>query len=153
MSIVEVRKTKDANIKRRFTNIAKKLQTDEKGLDDALYRAGLKIETTAVKYYLSGPRPDHLDRQTGTLAASINTQRKGKWAVSVGTNVEYARIHEYGGTIEQTTGQVAAGGKVYDRKRVIHMPARPFLRTAARDEKEEIDQYLRAYIKNTLKGV
>lgn len=139
MSIVEVRKVKDANIKRRFTNIAKKLQTDEKGLDDALYRAGLKIETTAVKYYLSGPRPDHLDRQTGTLAASINTQRKGKGAVSVGTNVEYARIHEYGGTIQQD-------------KRVIHMPARPFLRPAGRDEKEEIDQYLRAYIKNMLKG-
>lgn len=152
MSIVEVRKKNDANIKRRLTNIAKKLQTDADGLDGVLCRAGLKIETTAVKYYLSGPRPDHLDRETGTLAASINTQKRGKGMVSVGTNVEYARIHEYGGTIEQSTGQVAAGGIVHDKKRIIHMPARPFLRTAARDEKDEIDQYIRAYMKNMLKG-
>jgi len=139
MSIVEVRKKNDANIKRRLTNIAKKLQTDVDGLDAVLYRAGLKIESTAVNYYLSGPRPDHLDRVWGRLAASINTQKKGKGAVSVGTNVEYARIHEYGGTIQQD-------------KRVIHMPARPFLRTAARDEKEDVDRYITAYLKTMLKG-
>ena len=139
MSIVEVRKKNDANIKRRLTNIAKKLQTDVDGLDAVLYRAGLKIETTSVRDYLSGPRPDHLDRVTGTLAASINTQKRGKGMVSVGTNVEYARIHEYGGTIQQD-------------KRVIHMPARPFLRPAGQDEKPAIDRYITAYMKQMLKG-
>lgn len=151
MSEIAVRAKNDKKVSRRLNFIARKLQGDDAGLTSVLMKAGLAVERTAVDYYLSGPRPDHLDRVTGTLAASVNTQVKGKNSVSVGTNVEYARIHEYGGTIEQDTGQVVAAGRVYDMKRIIHMPARPFLRTAARDEKEDVDQYITAYLKSVIR--
>ena len=137
--MIDIRAKNEAKIKRRLSNIVQKLSESAGGLDDALYKGGLKIETTAVKEYLSGPRPDKLDRVTGTLAASINTQKQGNHTVSIGTNVEYARIHEYGGTIQHAGGGVG------------YMPARPFLRPAGDDNKAEISEYIQKYIKYVIR--
>lgn len=131
----------------KMRRIGNKLGTGSAGVSAALYKCGLMVERDVVKNYLSGPRPGKLDRVTGTLAASINTQRKKKDTVAVGSNVEYARIHEFGGTIEVSRGQVAAGGRVHDIKTVIHMPARPFLRSALGDNTGQITSILTDYMR------
>lgn len=63
----------------------------------ALDRAGVRVQGQSVRNYLSGQA---LKRRTGTLATSIRREVDGKrMLVRVGTNVVYAAIHEYGGTI------------------------------------------------------
>jgi phage gpG-like protein len=65
-----------------------------------------------------------LKNRTGTLRRSINYKL---WALTdaakaqVGTNVEYARIHEFGGTIPRPNGNA------------IKMPERSFLRSALKE--------------------
>lgn len=144
---VDIRVKNEQKLSRRLNHISKKLETGSAGVTVALLKCGLTVEKAAVTEHLSGPRPDTLDRVTGTLAASINTQQTGKGRVSVGTNVEYARIHEFGGTIEKDRGQVAAGGIVHDIKTVIHMPARPYLRPALEDNRDQITAYMRDYLR------
>jgi len=83
----------------------------------ALMACGLLVERTSVTDYLSGPRPDKLDRVTGELAASVNTQPVTPFHVTVGTNKEYAPPHEFG---------------------TSKLPPRPFLRTALADNQSNI---------------
>jgi phage gpG-like protein len=72
---------------------------------------------------LSGPRPTILGVRTGRLRSSIATtpaQKSGDtYYCTIGTNVVYARIHEYGGQ----TG----------RNHAVNMPKRPFMRPAVED--------------------
>lgn len=86
--------------------------------------------------------------RTGRLAESIETGKRGHLRYGIGTNVEYARIHELGGTINHPGGTfytMGAKGAVFlseagaDRVRQrggfvgetrphpINMPRRPFL--------------------------
>ena len=109
---------------------------------------------------LSGPRPAFLGVVTDRLRSSITVTKPEKignnYQATVGTNVIYARIHEYGGIINMPamTRAVAiheykrrgikfvkAGSKrmtgtlTYDTKAyTINMPARPFMRPAVEDE-------------------
>lgn len=75
------------------------------------------------KNRLSGPRPQYLGVRTNRLRSSISSSEAIKsgneYSVKVGTNVEYARIHEFGGM----TG----------RGLKTRMPARPFLRPSVED--------------------
>jgi hypothetical protein len=68
--------------------------------------------------YLSGPFPHRLQPRTGRLRASLRrgdkdniftVQRRGTTIQgTLGTNVVYARIHEFGGVIKPTKGQYLA---------------------------------------------
>jgi phage gpG-like protein len=76
---------------------------------------------------LSGPRPQFLGVVTNRLRSSITatpTIKSGNsYIAKVGTNVEYGRIHEYGGFT----------GKGY----AVNMPARPFMRPAIEDKQNQ----------------
>ena len=65
---------------------------------------------------------------TSNLLNSISVQEgsggKTDATVEIGTNVEYAAIHEFGGTVQQTN----AWGRGISQ--TIHIPARPYLRPA-----------------------
>lgn len=100
-----------------------------------------------------------LHQRSGRLAASVHVSQDvadhGS-SVTVGTNVEYARIHEYGGTINHPGGTAYFFDKetgmarwvpnadpraaVLPRTRphVIVMPERSFLRSALREMEAEI---------------
>lgn len=54
------------------------------------------IVNRTVGWHLSGRT---LKRVTGKLAQSINYRLKGDWISEVGSNLVYAAIHEFGGTI------------------------------------------------------
>jgi phage gpG-like protein len=100
-----------------------------------------------------------LKNRTGTLRRSINqqvtTSDEGVFA-SVGTNLRYARIHEFGGQIH--VPELVAGpgkaiklqlkdGSIIFRKRVLahtlEMPERSFLRSALSDKRRKIIDDLR----------
>ncbi len=75
------------------------------------------------KNRLSGPRPQYLGVRTGRLRSSISftqTVKEGnEYSSKIGTNVEYAPIHEFGGHTGRGKG--------------FMMPARPFLRPSLED--------------------
>jgi len=83
---------------------------------------------------------------TGNLMNSIQTQttkvEDTLAEVSVGTGVEYAAIHEFGGII---VPKKASGALVFfiDGQRIVtmsvNMPARPYLRPAADEHLQEIE--------------
>jgi phage virion morphogenesis protein len=99
-----------------------------------------------------GRWPGFILQQTGRLASSVTTD-SGNGYAAVGTNVEYAAIQQFGGTIRQyaqtrfvnfdsKTGRFARGGKanisqaVTYGEREINIPARPFLALADGDLEE-----------------
>lgn len=132
---------------RRLEKMNSKFKGGEStGVQMALYKGGLMVERSAVEN-ASGPRPKHIDRVTGELASRINTQRSGKNKVTVGIKLEYAAIHEFGGMIKQDSHQVAAGGRVYEVSKVIHMPARPYLRPALDSNRGQIMAYVMDYLR------
>jgi len=91
------------------------------------------VVTRADSKYLSGGRPN-LRRPTGHLAQSL-TYRVGKDFAEVGTNLVYAAIHEFGGTIKPKNGQYLKfeiNGKTIFAKQVT-IPARPYLKPALND--------------------
>ena len=78
--------------------------TAQETIEPALFRGATFIESTVVKTRLSGPRPLVLERKTGRLASSLTISRsidRNNLTFFIGTNVEYARFHEFGfkGTI------------------------------------------------------
>jgi phage gpG-like protein len=77
--------------------------TVKKGMLDEMNRATIRIQNKVV-HKLSGPV---LNTRTGLLRDSINAQVEDDGSAitgTVGTNVVYAGIHEYGGTIHHPGG-------------------------------------------------
>jgi len=108
----------------------------------AVEAEAIKLTAYVKEQKLSGQA---LKTQTGTLQRSIDYQLQdegGRIAATVGTNLVYAAIHEYGGTtrahvIEARRGKTLAfqmGGQDVFFKRVnhpgSHMPERSFLRSS-----------------------
>lgn len=89
-------------------------------LIDALTRGAYHTQEWIVKNRLTGPRPKYLGRISSRLATSIAVvrgERSGDEIVArIGTNVEYARTHEYGRD---------------------QIPARPFLRPGIEDRQNQ----------------
>lgn len=132
-----------------------------------LFKASDDFGTDAVsiakRSYLKGPRPEHLDIKTGRLSSSIDSKvtRKGPVIETViGTNVEYARIHEYGGVVRptltdkmrefawamffKTKDDKWKGLALSSKSRLrIKIPPRPFLRPALQDAMPEFQDNIR----------
>lgn len=93
---------------------------------------GEAIVARTNTHYLSG---QVLKRKTGKLAQSVNYKYNNDWSISVGSNVRYAAIHEYGGEIyPRTAGALhfqVDGQWVMTQKVVI--PKRPWLSPAVND--------------------
>ncbi len=100
---------------------------DSSTREDVIIRSmnlgGALLAGWSKKNRLSGPRPNILGVKTGRLRSSISSSQTAKsgnsYETRVGTNVAYARIHEYGGY----TG----------RNRSTFIPARPFLAPSIQD--------------------
>ena len=98
--------------------------TQEQVIFQSLKLSGLMIAGWSKENRLSGPRPQYLGVVTGRLRASITAadpeHTGNEYSEKIGTNVEYAAIHEFGGL----TG----------RNHRTLIPPRPFLEPALEDE-------------------
>ena len=75
--------------------------------------------------------------KSGRLRRSITFRKKGKWAVVIGTDVPYAKIHNEGGTIN----------KSFDRKILSFTSGGKFARTRTRKQRSEISHQQQVTIK------
>jgi Mu-like prophage protein gpG len=114
--------------------------------------------------------------RSGRLAGSITTGKVGHLRYGIGTNVEYARIHELGGTINHPGGifyTIGARGAVFlseagaDRVRArggfvgktkpypINMPRRPFLIPTLRrlESSGKLQSYFSQRFRANMKGM
>lgn len=98
-------------------------QQRDEAIRTSLTQSAIFLASWIKTNRLSGPRPQFLGVRTGRLRSSITAtpaQKSGDaYYCTIGTNVVYARIHEYGGM----TG----------RNHLINMPKRPFMRPAVED--------------------
>jgi phage virion morphogenesis protein len=84
---------------------------------------------------------------TGFLRKSI-TYNAGLADVTIGSNLVYARMHQFGGTVEPKNKKALAfrvnnkKGSVVVKK--VTIPARPFL-GISKDDREEIKEMVRLY--------
>lgn len=142
------------------------------GLDDAtpLYAdIGMLLVTSAQQNFERESAPDGNPwpqsiraKQEGgkTLSDTLRllksiTHEAGPASVAVGTNVEYAAIHQLGGTIRAKTSRGLrfrmGGNGGWITKQSVTIPARPFLGLSQDDEKE-IVALSEDYLGQTLGG-
>ena len=147
---------------KRFKDSIPEIQN---GVQKEIMRLALKM-TGKVMGKLSG---DVLRVRTGRLRRSIHPEwdfRQGYSGTTVGTNVEYAGIHEYGfsGSVLVKSFQremTKAFGKpisptqvtVRAHTRNINMPERSFLRTTLREMNSEITDSLQLAVTKELNKV
>lgn len=135
----------------------------ESAVSQAVMILAIKM-TGLVKQKLSG---DVLKVRTGRLRRSIhytleNTTNRS--TAIVGTNVEYAAIHEFGGTIpahvifpkNKQALKFMMGGQVVFAKRVnipaVTMPQRSFLQSSLDQMMPEIKDTLTRTVNRVMKG-
>lgn len=115
-------------------------------LKETITKAAIDLSAHIKDQKLSG---QVLNRRTGRLSRSINYQvadTDGGVEATVGTNVEYARIHEYGfkGTVnvKEHMRRMANGVKavVRSHSRRVDLPERSFLRSSLEDMRADIDE-------------
>lgn len=132
----------------------------------SLYEGGKHISGWIKDKRLTGPRPKYLGVKTGWLRASITAipaeQSGDTYSVKIGTNVDYAPIHEFGGVIERKATirtiwfkrfksgkrkgrllfskekKATFGSELNIDAYKINMPARPFMRPGIEDEGNRI---------------
>jgi len=116
---------------------------DEEAPDGTPWQASIRAIATGGKTLT--------DR--GHLRDSI-TFRAEPDAVTVGSNVRYARIHQQGGTIQAKTARglifrlpagAGANKPEFRRKQSVTLPARPYLGVSAADQ-EDITDALRRHL-------
>lgn len=135
-------------------------------IKDSLYQGGQFINGWIRDKRLTGPRPKYLGVKSDRLRTSITTgsaeQSGNTFFVKIGTNVEYAPIHEFGGVIERkasirtiwfkkfksgkrkgrllfsTEKKASFGSELNIGAYKINIPARPFLRPGIEDERNRI---------------
>jgi phage gpG-like protein len=143
----------------RSTGVHKEIET-------SIGKMVLKLQVRIVSQKLRG---QVLKNRTGRLWRSITPEQKTALAGRVFTNVEYARIHEYGGTIKHPGGTAFFIGKdgravfVSNKSRIanlfrrrtakhdIKMPLRSFMRTALAEMRPEIVEELKQAVGRALK--
>ena len=154
--------TKGEDLGKKFRDTIPNIQS---GVQKEIMRLALKM-TGKVMGKLSG---DVLRVRTGRLRRSIHPEwdsRQGYSGATVGTNVEYAAIHEYGfsGSVQVKSFQremTKAFGKpisptqvtVRAHTRNVNMPERSFLRSTLREMKSEIEEGLQKAIAKELKAI
>ena len=113
-------------------------------VEDAVRLGMIRARNTAMKDYLTGPRPAKLGVRSGRLRSSIFwfvNRRANQIVGTIGTNVVYAPIHEFGGIIVPKRAKwlrfmVRPGQWVSVKK--VTMPKRPFLHPALEDNRQAI---------------
>lgn len=137
----------------RFERMPAKLHVE---LKVGIARAALLVQRDSKEDKLSG---QVLKVRTGRLRRSINTKitdTETRVVGTVGTNVEYAHIHEYGfdGIVSVREHLRAAKGgaesTVRAHQRHVHMPERSFLRSALNDMAEPIKREFEQAVQRSL---
>jgi phage gpG-like protein len=130
------------------------------GLARAVARLGLELQRKVQAEKLTG---QVLKVRTGSLRSSINTEiseAAEEVAASVGTNIRYARIHEYGvdhpWLIEAKAAKALRfeiGGRTVFARSVRHppLPERSFLRSALREMQPKIEAGLREAVAQAIR--
>lgn len=109
-----------------------------------------KLQAKVMGNKLSG---QVLRTRSNVLRSSINaktTSYKNSIIGQVGTNVKYARIHEYGGIIKAQRAKYLRfqiGDRWVMRKQVV-MPQRSFLRSALKEMTPEIKEAIEAVLRS-----
>lgn len=124
----------------------------------AVDQSATQLQGTVKAAYLHGPRPTRLGVKTGRLTRSINIQpldEPGAVGASVGTNVSYGRVWEFGFSgVEHVSahtrrvrsrdtrpskkqGRSAGIAFVRAHDRTVHLAPRPFLRPALADVSDD----------------
>lgn len=121
-------------------------------VDKMLGLIGQEVASRSVEDYLSGPRPDKLGRVSGDLARSVNYKVSGNRVV-IGSNLPYAGIHEFGGTIKAKRGPFLTFkiGKSWVSVNRVVIPARPFLRPALKDSEPAMRSIIQRLSNEALK--
>nr|DAV40984.1 MAG TPA: virion morphogenesis protein [Caudoviricetes sp.] len=134
-------------------------------ITESMGRITVKLQAHVVRHKLSG---QVLRFRTNNLRGSIHQEvtREGSAIIGrVGTNVEYAAVHEYGFAGTQTvrehlrTQKKAFGRALKTPKKVtvsahtrqVNYPVRSFLRSAMEDQGSEIMTELAAAVNEVLK--
>jgi phage gpG-like protein len=130
------------------------------GLARAVVRLGLALQRKVQEEKLSG---QVLKVRTGSLRSSINTaisDTPAAISASVGTNIRYAKAHEYGVDHPWLIAAKSAralrfeiGGRVIFRRSVRHppLPERSFLRSALKEMAPDIDAGLRQAVATAIR--
>jgi len=133
---------------RRFKNLDKRLEAGlKKGLQESM-------EFVLVEAKSFGGA-NQLKIRTGSLRDSINIEvkKEGDYLVGfLGSDSDYAKIHEYGGTITASRAKYLwfKGDKGWAKVQQVTIPPRPFLRPAIMNNKDEIGRTL---LKEGKKGI
>lgn len=156
---VEVRIVGDKELIAKFDALPDKVRDR---LTRAVTEQGFALQRYVQEGKLSG---QVLHVRSGVLRTSINLQvRQLSQSVegSVGTNVVYAAVHEYGFdgdvTVRPYTRQVtqvfgnpwSGTAEVREHIRHMHMPERSFLRSALADMTQEIGEALAAAVQGAI---
>lgn len=141
--------TKGKELPRLFRAMAPAISAEMKKVT---YSRAIKMERS-VKQKLNGPV---LKVRTNRLRSSVHYEiedRAGATGATVGTNVIYGRIHEYGGVIVPkvaTALKFQVGGQWVTCKKVT-MPERSYLRSTLKEMTPEIIEAYRKAVKDTIK--
>lgn len=138
----------DEAIKARLPLMSKQVHSN---LKREIYRQAIDLQRYIIQEKLHAPggySATLLHRRTGNLARSIQqkvtdtpTSIEGK--VYSDGSVDYAGIHEYGGTIQKFGRRVGE----YN----INMPKRSFMRTSLAENKEKIVEAMKAAVREGVK--
>jgi len=77
---------------------------------------------------------------TGTLRRSIHILAQSSHEVSVGTNLVYAAMQEFGGDVVPVNGtylRFEIGGEVIFTRGPVHIPAHPYMRPTFEADRDE----------------
>jgi phage gpG-like protein len=137
----------------------------DRGMERGIRAATLDIEGHA-KELLEG---EVLNKRTGRLWRSIHSEtfrRMGRVVGIVGTNVKYAAIHEFGGTIRPKSaggflvwrgastrganGRFQAGEMIFAKE--VKIPRRPYLSRAFAARKEVVSRLIMRAVMAELRG-
>ena len=143
-------------------SLQKKVPAVQRRVEDTLARLAIKLTAHVKADKLSG---QVLRNRTGRLRRSVNYRIDGRntpqTQAAVGTNVVYARPHEYGGPVtvkEHLRMMTQAWGRpvkdphpVTVKSHTVNYPLRSFLRSALKDMEDEIISGLRNSIKEEFK--
>lgn len=146
----------DAAVQRALTGLADQLEdmtpvmrtlagTVAAAIEQNFATAGARLGPRWKPSYRAQAQGGQTLQDTGRLAASLSQQVTAHSAV-VGTNVQYARIHHYGGVIRAQHApylRFQVGGRWASKKQVT-LPARPFMALNAQDEQDLADDILDA---------
>lgn len=148
--------------------VVAKLQRAGSTAHQAIYKLVNELGLRLLAHVKADKLSDQvLHVRTGRLRRSINLQMTDNGSeviASVGTNVVYARIHEFGGktsphVIEAKNGKALrfeSNGMVYYRQRVNHpgskMPERSFLRSSLEDMRAYIHERLAQGVANVMRN-